>query len=310
MYDLIIVGGGPGGVAAGVYAARKKIKTALITDTFGGQSLVSNGIENWIGIKSISGYDLAKSLEEHLRAQAGIDIIDGDLAAAVTKRDDGTFAVTTKNGKTLETKYILLTSGSRRKRLGVPGEDQFDGKGVVFCTTCDAPLFGGKTVAVVGGGNSALEGVEDLLQYAAKIYLVVRSEVLRGDPVTQEKVKSHPNVEILWNTVIEEIHGSTGESQFVNGVTYKNVKTGEEKELPLDGVFVEIGLTPNSDFVKDFVQLNEIGHVMVDAKTQQSSCPGIWAAGDVSDVLYDQNNISVGDAIKATLNIYDKIKKG
>jgi alkyl hydroperoxide reductase subunit F len=140
--------------------------------------------------------------------------------------------------------------------------------------------------------------------------LVVRSEVLRGDPVTQEKVKSHPNVEILWNTVIEEIHGSTGESQFVNGVTYKNVKTGEEKELPLDGVFVEIGLTPNSDFVKDFVQLNEIGHVMVDAKTQQSSCPGIWAAGDVSDVLYDQNNISVGDAIKATLNIYDKIKKG
>jgi len=308
MYDLIIVGGGPGGVAAGVYAARKKIKTALITDSFGGQSLVSNGIENWIGTKIISGFDLAKSLEEHLRAQAGIDIIDGDLVAAVAKRDDGTFLVTTKNGKSLETKYILLTSGSRRKRLGVPGEDQFDGKGVVFCTTCDAPLFGGKTVAVVGGGNSALEGVEDLLQYASKIYLIVRTEVLRGDPVTQEKVKSHPNVEILWNTVIEEIHGG-GEPQFVNGIKYKNVKTGEEKELSLDGVFVEIGLTPNSDFVKDLVQLNEVGHVVVDHKTQQTSAAGIWAAGDVSDVLYDQNNISVGDAIKATLNIYDKIKK-
>ena len=309
MYDLIIVGGGPGGVAAGVYAARKKIKAALITDSFGGQSLVSNGIENWIGIKSISGFDLAKSLEEHLRAQAGIDIIDGDLVVAVAKRDDGTFLVTTKNGKTLETKYILLTSGSRRKRLGVPGEDQFDGKGVVFCTTCDAPLFGGKTVAVVGGGNSALEGVEDLLQYASKIYLIVRSEVLRGDPVTQEKVKSHPNVEILWNTVIEEIHGGA-ETKMVNGIKYKNVKTGEEKDLPLEGVFVEIGLVPNSDFVKDLVKLNEVGHVMVDAKTQQSSAAGIWAAGDVSDVLYDQNNISVGDAIKATLNIYDKIKKG
>jgi alkyl hydroperoxide reductase subunit F len=309
MYDLIIVGGGPGGVAAGVYAARKKIKAALITDSFGGQSLVSNGIENWIGIKSISGFDLAKSLEEHLRAQAGIDIIDGDLVVAVAKRDDGMFLVTTKNGKTLETKYILLTSGSRRKRLGVPGEDQFDGKGVVFCTTCDAPLFGGKTVAVVGGGNSALEGVEDLLQYASKIYLIVRSEVLRGDPVTQEKVKSHPNVEILWNTVIEEIHGSA-ETHMVNGVKYKNVKTGEEKDLPLEGVFVEIGLVPNSDFVKDLVKLNEVGHVVVDAKTQQSSAAGIWAAGDVSDVLYDQNNISVGDAIKATLNIYDKIKKG
>jgi alkyl hydroperoxide reductase subunit F len=306
MYDLIIIGGGPGGVAAGVYAARKRMKTALVTDSFGGQSLVSAGIENWIGTKSISGFDLAKALEEHLRAQAGIDIIDGDLVSAVAKRDDGTFSVTTKNGKTFETKYILLTSGSRRKRLGVPGEDQFDGKGVVFCTTCDAPLFGGKTVAVVGGGNSALEGVEDLLQYASKIYLIVRSEVLRGDPVTQEKVKSHPNVEILWNTVIEEIRGET----FVNGIKYKNMKTEEEKDLPLEGVFVEIGLVPNSDFAKELVTLDDFGHVVVDHKTQQTSCPGIWAAGDVSDVLYDQNNISVGDAVKATLNIYDKIKKG
>jgi NADH-dependent peroxiredoxin subunit F len=305
MYDLIIIGGGPGGVAAGVYAARKKMKTALITDSFGGQSLVSNGIENWIGTKLISGFDLAKSLEEHLRAQTGIDIIDGDLVSSVAKRDDGTFLVTTKNGKSLETKYILLTSGSRRKRLGVPGEDQFDGKGVVFCTTCDAPLFGGKTVAVVGGGNSALEGVEDLLQYASKIYLFVRSEALRGDPVTQEKVKSHPNVEIIWNSAIEEIKGET----FVNGVKYKDVKTGESKDLALDGVFVEIGLVPNSDFVKDLVTLDPFGHVVVDHKTQATSAAGIWAAGDVSDVLYDQNNISVGDSIKATLNIYEKIKK-
>jgi alkyl hydroperoxide reductase subunit F len=308
MYDLVIIGGGPGGVAAGVYAARKKIKTALVTDSFGGQSLVSNSIENWIGTRSISGFDLAKSLEEHLRAQAGVDIMDGDLVASVAKRDDGTFLVATKNGKSLQTKYVLLASGSRRKRLGVPGEDQFDGKGVVFCTTCDAPLFGGKTVAVVGGGNSALEGVEDLLQYASKVYLLVRSETLRGDPVTQEKMKADPRVEILWNTVVEEIRGSA-ETQMVNGVKYKNVKTGEEKELPLDGVFVEIGLVPNSDFVKNLVTLNEVGHVVVDAKTQQTSYPGIWAAGDVSDVLYDQNNISVGDAIKAILNIYDKVKK-
>ena len=305
MYDLIIIGGGPGGVAAGVYAARKKMKTALITDSFGGQSLVSAGIENWIGTKSISGFDLAKNLEEHLRAQQGIEIMDGDLVAAVIKKDDGTFSITTKNGVTLETKNILLASGSRRKRLGVPGEDKFDGKGVVFCTTCDAPLFGGKAVAVVGGGNSALEGVEDLLQYASKIYLFVRSEVLRGDPVTQEKVKSHPNVEILWDSVIEEIKGEI----FVNGVKYKNVKTGEEKDIPLDGVFVEIGLVPNSDFVKELVTLDPFGKVVVDHKTQQTSCPGIWAAGDVSDVLYDQNNISVGDSIKAVLNFFDKIKK-
>jgi NADH-dependent peroxiredoxin subunit F len=314
MYDLIIVGGGPGGVAAGIYAARKKIKTLLITDTFGGQSLVSNDIQNWIGTKSISGFDLAKSLEEHLRAQEGMEIVDGELVSSVVKKDAGGFTVTTNAGKTFDTKYILLTSGSRRKRLGVPGEDQFDGKGVVFCTTCDAPLFGGKTVVVVGGGNSALEGVLDLIPYASKIYLMVRSEVLRGDPTTQEKIKAlatgdSPKVEILWNSVIEEIKGD----KFVTGIKYKDLKAnngvGESKDLPLDGVFVEIGLIPNSDFVKDLVKLDDYGHVVVDHRTQATSAAGIWAAGDVSDVLYDQNNISVGDSIKAVLNIYDQVKK-
>ncbi len=134
---------------------------------------------------------------------------------------------------------------------------------------------------------------------------MVRSEVLRGDPVTQEKIKTHPNVKILWNTVIEEVRGN----QFVTGVKYKDVKTGESKELALDGVFVEIGFIPNSDFVKDLMKLNDFGRVMVDGKTQETSCPGIWAAGDVSDALYDQNNISVGDSVKAVLNIYDRVKK-
>jgi alkyl hydroperoxide reductase subunit F len=305
MYDVIIIGGGPGGVAAGIYAARKKMKTLLITDNFGGQSLTSAGIENWIGTKSISGYDLAKQLEEHLRAQQGIEIVEGDLVRAVTKKDGG-FDVATKNGKKFETKYILMASGSRRKKLGIPGEAEFDGKGVVYCSTCDAPIFGGKTVVVVGGGNSALESVIDLLPYASKIYLMVRRDVLRGDPITQEKLKNHPQVEILFNAVPQEIIGK----DFVTGIRYNDAKTGEQKELAFDGVFVEIGLIPNSDFVKDLVTLNEIGHVVVDHKTQQSSCPGIWAAGDVSDVLYDQNNISVGDSIKAALNIYDQVKKG
>lgn len=318
MYDLIIVGGGPGGVAAGVYAARKKIKTLLITDTFGGQSLVSNDIQNWIGTKSISGFDLGKSLEEHLRAQAEIEIADGEIVTSIQKKggsedltgvhNDGGFVIATNSGKTFETKYVLLTSGSRRKRLGVPGEDAFDGKGVVFCTTCDAPLFPGKTVVVVGGGNSALEGVLDLIPYAAKIYLMIRSDVLRGDPTTQEKVKSHLQVEILWNSAIEEIRGD----KFVNRIRYKTTKadgTSESKELALDGVFIEIGLLPNSDFVKDLVKLNEFGRVIADGKTQQTSQSGIWAAGDVSDGLYDQNNISVGDSIKAVLNIYDQLKK-
>ncbi len=309
MYDLIIIGGGPGGVAAGVYAARKKIKTLIITDGFGGQSAVSGEIQNWIGTESISGYDLAKSLEAHLRAQTDIDIVDDDLVAGVQKKDNGLpgagFSVATRNGKRYETKYVLVVSGSRRKKLGVPGEKEFDGKGVVYCSTCDAPLFAGKTVAVVGGGNSALESVVDSLPYAAKIYLIIRSEVLRGDPVTQDKIKNDPKVTILWNTMIEEVKGK----EMVSGVRIKDVKTGEEKELPLDGVFVEIGLLPNSDFAKDLVKLEEHGHIMVDTKTMATSCPGIWAVGDVTDVLYRQNNISVGDAVKAVLNIYDHIKK-
>ena len=311
MFDLIIIGGGPAGVAAGVYAARKKIKTLLIAEAFGGQSLVSNDIQNWIGAKSISGFDLAKNFEEHLRAQEGIEIVDGDLVTEVEKvsdvrlREGQGFRVKTKNGKSFETKYVLVTSGSRRRKLGAPGEKEFDGKGVVYCTTCDAPLFGGKTVAVVGGGNSALEGVLDLISYASKIYLLVRTEALKGDPVTQEKVKSHPQVEVLWNTVIEEVKGK----EFVSGARIKNTQTGEAKELALDGVFVEIGLIPNSDFVKGLAKLDVFGEIIVDHKTQESSCPGIWAAGDVSDVLYKQNNISAGDAVKAVLNIYDKLKK-
>lgn len=305
-YDIIIIGGGPGGVAAGIYAARKKMKVLLITDSFGGQSISSSSIENWIGTPAISGYDLAKQLEAHLRAQQGIEIVEGDAVASVTKGADGAFAVATRGGKTLATKYILVTSGSGRKKLGIPGEREYDGKGVVYCSTCDAPLFGGKTVVVVGGGNSALESVIDLIPYASKIYLMVRSEVLRGDPVTQEKVKSHPQVEVLWNAVPQEIVGK----DFVTSVRYQDAKTGEAKELAVDGVFVEIGLTPNSGFVKDLVTLAPTGHIVVDHATQQTSCPGIWAAGDVDDSPYDQNNISVGDSIKAVLNIYDQVKKG
>lgn len=304
MYDLTIIGGGPGGVAAGVYAARKKMKALLVTDGFGGQSVTSAGIANWIGTKLISGYDLAKNLEDHLRAQEGIEIIDDDRVIAVQKTSAG-FLLATENGKKIETKYILLASGSSRRKLGIPGEKELDGKGVAYCSTCDAPIFKNKTVAVVGGGNSALESVMDLLPYASKIYLLVRSEVLKGDLVTQEKIKQHPNVEVIFNAVPQEILGK----DFVSGVRYKNVKNSETKELALDGTFVEIGLTPNSDFIKDLVHRDDRGAVIVDPKTQATSEAGIWAAGDVTDALYKQNNISVGDAAKAVLNIYDHIKK-
>ena len=300
MYDLIIIGGGPAGVAAGVYAARKKMKTLLVTESFGGQSLVSADVQNWIGTKSVTGFDLAQMLEGHLRAQEDIEILENDLATGVEKKADGSFIVKTRDGKTLETKYILLASGSRRRRLGVPGEDKFEGRGVVYCSICDAPLFKDKTVAVVGGGNAGLEAVIDLLPYAKKIYLIVRSGMLKGDAVTQEKVSTHENVEIIYNATIGEIVGEN----FVTSIRYN------DKELPLDGVFVEIGAVPNSEFVKGLVDMNQLGEVVVAHKPQATSLAGIWAAGDISDVRYKQNNISAGDAVKAVLHIYETIVKG
>ncbi len=304
MYELIIVGGGPGGAAAGVYAARKKIKTVLITDNFGGQSLVSADVQNWIGTKSVSGFDLGKMLEEHLRAQEDMEITDGDLVKSVEEKNDG-LLVKTENGAEFETKFLLLASGSRRRKLGVPGERELDGKGVAYCATCDAPIFKNKVVAVVGGGNSGVESVIDLLPYASKIFLFEYAEALKGDPITQAKIKDNPQVEII---TMAETTRVLGEEK-VTGLEYKDLKTGELKNLDVGGVFVEIGILPNSEIVKDLVKLNEYGEVIVDHKTQATSHPRIWAVGDVTDVLYKQNNISAGDAVKAVLNIDEILHK-
>lgn len=303
-YDLIIVGGGPAGVAAGIYAARKKIKTAVIAESFGGQSLVSADVQNWIGTKSISGFDLAQNLEGHLRDQKGIDIIDSERVGGVEKTTAG-FSVKTISGKIFETRYLFVASGSRRKRLGVPGEETHEGRGVAYCSICDAPLFSDKVVAVVGGGNAGLEAVIDLIPYASKIHLIARGDLIKGDAVTFDKIKTNPKIEILLNAQTLEILGKEN----VSGLKYKDLKTNEEKVLDLGGIFVEIGILPNTEFIKNLVELNPRGEIIVNPKDQTTSCPGIWAAGDVSDVLYKQNNISAGDAIKAVLNIYGEINK-
>lgn len=305
MYDVIIIGGGPGGIAAGVYAARKKMKSALIADTLSGQSVASVEIQNWIGTIAISGYDLALALEKHLRAQTGIDIIDGERVEKIDKRADGTYLVTVQSGKTFETKTILLTVGSRHKKLGVPGEKEGEGHGVVYCAICDAPLFKDKDVVVVGGGNSGLEAVVDLLPYAKKIYLLHRGDVLKGDAATQEKISNHPQVQVILNADTKEV--ITDDKKMVHGLVYEDRKSGEKKKLDVQGVFVEIGVQPNSEFVAHLVKLTPQGAVIVDPRTQKSSDAGIWAAGDVTDGLYRQNNVSAGDAIKALLNIYEEL---
>jgi alkyl hydroperoxide reductase subunit F len=305
MYDLVIIGGGPAGVGAGVYAARKKIKTLLITEDFGGQSMFSPDISNWIGNKSLTGLELAKMLEDHLNNyKDDIDIWKGDLVAKVAKKGKG-FSISTKKGKKVEARTILICSGSRRRRLGVPGEDELDGKGLAWCATCDAPMFKDKVVAIIGGGNAGLEAALTLDAYASKLYLLQRRDELKGDAVTQEKIKSLKKLTIIYNALTQEILGD----EFVSGLRYKDAKTGKEEALELQGVFVEIGSVPNVDFIKDLVDLDDWNEIIVDHKTQQSSQKGVWAAGDVSDVLYKQNNVSVGDAIKAVLNIFDYLHK-
>ncbi len=303
-YDLVIIGGGPAGVAAGVYAARKKIKTALVTDSFGGQSFTSNDIQNWIGAQSLSGFELAKMFESHVRAQEGIDIFDNERISEITPIKNG-FSLITNQNKTLETKTILLASGSKRRRLNIPGENEFEGKGVAFCSTCDAPLFQNKIVAVIGGGNAGLEAVLDLLLYAEQIYLLEQNGELGGDLISQEKIKTSQKVKVFFHSQAEEILGD----DFVKALEYKDLSNSESKELKVEGVFVEIGSEPNNELVKDILKLNERGEVIVDHKTQKTSNEKIWAAGDITDVLYKQNNISAGDAVKAVLNIYEYLQK-
>lgn len=303
MYEVIIVGGGPAGAAAAIYCARKKIKTLIITDGFGGQSDVSDDIGNWIGEISISGLDLAKKYENHVRSLEGedLEVKTPEKVEMITKTKDGDipeFLVKTNKGE-YSTYGVIVTSGGVRKKLNVPGEKEFDGRGVAYCATCDAPLFRDKVVAVVGGGNAGLEAVEDLVQYATKVYLMIRGTELKGDATTQEAVKNHEKVEILWETEVKEIHGEV----MVNAITYNDKKAGEDKKLELQGLFIEIGSVANSNVLGDLVDLNNRGEVITDHMTFETSQKGIYAAGDVTDQIYKQNNISVGNAVSAALSI-------
>ncbi len=303
MYDLIILGGGPAGAAAGVYAARKKIKTLLIAENFGGQAVIAAEIKNFIGFKSISGIEMAKRLEEHVRDQESIEIKNGRKATSITKQDNF-FIVKTDKDETFETKAVLLTLGSSPKKLKVDGEEKFEGKGVFYCSTCDAPLMKNKIAAVVGGGNSGFYAVLDLLPYASKIYVLEYGDSFRADPVYIDQAKQSGKIEFITMAAIREIFGDN----FVKGLKYQDRNSEEIKELKIEGIFVSIGYQANSDLVKNLAEINQNGKVIVDCKTQKTTCEGIWAAGDVSDVLYNQINIAIGDAIKAVLNIYQHLK--
>jgi len=305
MYDVIIIGGGPAAISAGIYAARKQMRAMLIADKIGGQSVVSDGIENWIGEKLISGVELAKKLKGHLESFSDrIEINVPNTVNKVYKNDDGSFKVVVDNGESFDTRTVVVASGGRHRNLGVSGEQELAGRGVAYCATCDAPFFSGKHVAVVGDGNSGLEAVVDLLAYADKVYLLSRGGELRGDPVTQEEIKASDKVEILHYADTVEILGEN----FVTGLKYKNLNTGDINQIEVNGVFVEIGTIPNSEMVSELVDVNKRGEIIVNHQTYESSHSGIFAAGDVTDTLYKQNNIAVGDAIKALLSANNFIK--
>ncbi len=299
MYDLAIIGGGPAGVAAGIYASRKRLKTIFITKDWESQSTVSEGIENWIGTVKIAGSDFAKSLENHLRAYASdvVDIHVGEYCKKVSKTDAG-FEITTDT-KTFTAKTILIATGSKRRKLDVPGANTFEHKGITYCASCDGPVFAGQDVAVIGGGNAAFESAAQLLAYCTSVTLLNRSDEFRADAVTVAKVLKNPHMKAITNASLVEVKGD----KFVKSLVYKNEK-GETVELPVSGIFVEIGSVPATDFIKDIVTLDAFGRVPVDPRTQATSTPGIWAAGDCTDGLYHQNNIAAGDAIKALEDIY------
>ncbi|MES2134993.1 MAG: FAD-dependent oxidoreductase [Patescibacteria group bacterium] len=305
MFDVAIIGGGPGGSAAAVYAARKLLKTVLITDLFGGQSVVSAEIQNWIGTPAISGEELAKNLEAHVRAYAGdvVDIIKGERVLKVVAEDDH-FILTTKSGKSYSAKTVLVTAGGSRRKLNVPGADTFDNKGVTYCASCDGPLFGGSDVVVIGGGNAGFETAAQLLAYAKSVTLLHRGAQYSADPVTVEKVLAHPNMRGVLNAETSLITGD----KFVNGLTYKDRTTGAETSLAVSGIFVEIGMVPSTEFVDGLVELDQYRRIVIDHKTQKTSRTGIWAAGDCTSSLYHQNNIAAGDAVKALEDIYVHLK--
>lgn len=301
MNDLLIIGGGPAGIAAGVYAARKRVKTVLVTQEIGGQSTVSEGIENWIGTPRISGQDLAKSLKTHLEAYQGdvVRLVEGERVVSL-ERGEGGFKASTSEGKTFEARSVLIASGAGRRKLTVPGADEFEHKGVTYCASCDGPLFAGQDVAVVGGGNAGLETAAQLLAYAKSVTLIHRRSEFKGDAITLEKILANEKLTALTDTEPVEVHGD----KFVSGMTVKNVKTGETTLLPVTGIFVEVGVIPNTDFAESIVELDEVKRIKADPRNQRTSVEGMWAAGDCTDELYHQNNIAAGDGVKALEDIY------
>jgi len=306
MFDLIIIGGATAGLTSAIYAIRKKLKVLLLTKQIGGQSLLTDSIENFPGFENISGAELVAKIEKQVK-NLGAEIKENAEVASIEKKDGG-FLVKVKSTSGVdrfEARALILASGRKPRLLNVPGEEKFLGKGVSVCSICDAPLFQDKDVAVVGGGNAGLEAALDLTKYAEKIYVLEANGKIRGDEATQEQLRKTGQVEFQTGIEVQEIKGN----KFVESLIYKDKNTGEIKELKVGGVFINIGQIPATDFLKGFLELNQWGEIAIDPKTNQTSVPGVFAAGDATDVKYKQCIIAAGEGAKAALSAYEYISK-
>ncbi|MGV3495115.1 MAG: alkyl hydroperoxide reductase subunit F [Ramlibacter sp.] len=298
-YDVLIVGGGPAGAAAAVYAARKGIRTGIASERFGGQVLDTLGIENFISVKETEGPKFAMALEEHVR-HYDVEIVNLQRAKGL-RQANGLVEVDLESGATLKGKTVILSTGARWRTLGVPGEQEYRNKGVTFCPHCDGPLFKGKPVAVIGGGNSGIEAAIDLAGIVRHVTVIEFGTELRADAVLQKKLKSLPNVDVILNAQTTEV---AGDGQKVSGLVYKDRASGEEKRVAVEGVFVQIGLVPNTEWLKGTLELSKHGEIIVDARGA-TSLPGVFAAGDCTTVPFKQIIIAAGDGAKAALSAFD-----
>jgi alkyl hydroperoxide reductase subunit F len=302
-FDVLVIGGGPAGASAAIYAARKGIRTGVVSERFGGQVLDTMGIENFISVQETEGPKLAAQLENHVKTY-DVDIMNLQRAAALLPADqDGFYTVQLENGASLRSRSVILSTGARWREMNVPGEREYRGRGVAYCPHCDGPLFKGKRVAVIGGGNSGVEAAIDLAGIVSHVTLLEFDNRLRADEVLQRKLRSLPNVRVIVSAQTTEVHGAGGK---VNALSYRDRKSGETHRVDLEGVFVQIGLLPNTEWLKDTVALSPRGEIEVDARGQ-TSLPGVFAAGDATTVPYKQIIIAMGEGSKAALSAFDHL---
>ena len=302
-FDITIIGGGPAGVTAAVYAKRKGWNTAIVTKNVGGQVSDTAEIENYTGFPMVQGYELSFKFKEQID-KFDIETIEGYDVSGITKLDDGTFEVSIEDGTLIKSKIVIVAAGKSWIKLNVPGEDKFFGRGVSVCATCDAPFYKNKIATAVGGGNSGVEAAIELAKVASKVYLVHRRDEFRADQILIDKMKATENIELVLDSVVTEVKGDN----LVKSVEVINRKTNEKREFDTNGVFVEIGLIPNTQFLKGLVKLNEKNEIIVDALCQ-TDVEGLYAAGDITNVEYKQIVIATGEGAKAALSACDYLMR-